>query len=105
EMFYDLPFYAHLESPPIVASDWQDPAVQTHDNWRKELADAARFDPGRGDELLRPLDGLAELACDTHAVWVVTRPANEARVPAVPGLAKVYGDGDIVLLRAPGRAC
>jgi hypothetical protein len=105
EMFYDLPFYARLNTPPIVASDWADPAVPTRDNWRKELYDAARFDPARGRTLLHPLDRIGELACHTHAVWFVARPGNEARVTGVPGLAKVYGDRDVVLLRAPPRVC
>src|SRR5438105_1792494 len=47
QMFYDLPFYAGLREPVIVASDWANPEVPLRDNWRKELYDAARFDPSR----------------------------------------------------------
>ena len=104
-MFYDVPFYAGLTQPPLVASDWADPDVPKRDNWRKELYDAARFDPARGKELLRPLDRLAELACHSHAVWFFVKPGGEARLSAVPGIVKVYADRDVLLWRSPARVC
>jgi hypothetical protein len=48
EPFFDVPFYARMTEPPIVLADWDDPQIPTHDNWRKELHDAARFDPAAG---------------------------------------------------------
>jgi hypothetical protein len=59
----------------------------------------------RGRALLRPLDGLRELACHEHAVWFFARPGNVPDVPAVPGLAQVYVDRDVVLLRVPAHVC
>ena len=105
EMFYDLPFYAGLTQPPVVAAHWADPALPTMDNWRKELADAARFDPARGRQLLWPLDRLAELTCAVPAVWFVLRPGGMARLSGVPGAVSVYADRDVQLVRAPGQRC
>jgi 4-amino-4-deoxy-L-arabinose transferase-like glycosyltransferase len=105
QMFYDVPFYAGLAQPPLVASDWADPDVPLRDNWRKELFDAARFDPVRGKELLRPLDRVAELACHPHATWFFVRPDNVARLATIAGLEKRHADRDVVLLRSPPKMC
>jgi 4-amino-4-deoxy-L-arabinose transferase-like glycosyltransferase len=105
EMFYDLPFYARLTRPVVVASDWASPELPLRDNWRKELYDAARFDPARAATLLWPIGRIGELGCHAHAVWWVMRPGGEARLPAVPGLARVHADRDVVLLRSPPRRC
>jgi 4-amino-4-deoxy-L-arabinose transferase-like glycosyltransferase len=105
EMFYDLPFYAGLRQPPIVASNWSDPEVPLRDNWRKELFDAARFDPVRGRELLIPIDRLNDLTCGDVAVWFVLKAASLPRMAQVPGAVGVAVKGDVQLMRAPGRAC
>ena len=105
EMFYDLPFYTGLDKPAIVASDWASPEVSRRDNWRKELYDAARFDPARARELLWPMARLAELDCHTQAVWFVLSPADVPRVAAMPALTRVYADRNVVLMRSPGRRC
>src|SRR5256714_3301440 len=104
-MYYDGPFYAALEQPPLVASDWADPDVPLRDNWRKELFDAARFDPQRGKEVLRPLDRVAELACHPQAVWFFVRPGNEARLAGIKDIAKVHADRDVILMRSPPKNC
>ena len=109
EMFYDLPFYAGLKQPAIVASDWADPALPKRDNWRKELFDAARFDPARGRELLWPIDRLNELTCHAGATWFVLKPATRPRMALVPTAVEmsysVYPDRDALLMRALARAC
>jgi len=104
-MFYDLPFYAGLTQPPIVASDWADPLLPQHDNWRKELYDAGRFDIERARELLWPIERLAELTCHSHAVWFVLKPSDAARVAALPGATTVHVDADALLVHASGRRC
>ena len=104
-MFYDLPFYAGLTQPVIVASDWADPELPQRDNWRKELYDAARFDPATGRQVLRPLDRVAELACHPQAVWFFVRPGNEQPLSAVPDIAQIYADRDVLLMRSPPKAC
>jgi Dolichyl-phosphate-mannose-protein mannosyltransferase len=105
EMFYDLPFYAGLKQPPVVASDWADPKVPLRDNWRKELFDAARFDPARGRELLWPLDQLNELTCGEAAVWFVLKDTSMPQMAQVTSAVGVLTPSDVRLMRAPGRAC
>ena len=105
EMFYDLPFYAGMKQPPLVASDWADPKLPLRDNWRKELFDAARFDPARGRELLWPIARLNELTCGAGAAWFVLKEANVSGLASVPTATSVVSTGEIRLMRAPGRAC
>ncbi|MEP7056508.1 MAG: glycosyltransferase family 39 protein [Caldimonas sp.] len=106
EDFYDLPFYARLARPALVASDWSDPEIQHRDNWRRELFDAARFDPAKGREVLWPIARLGQLACGSHAVWFVVKPGAGATLPArIPGTARAYADAHTELWRAPPRPC
>ena len=105
EYFYDLPFYARLKQPVIIASHWEDPQLPQRDNWRKELFDAARFDPVRGQALLRPLNQLDTLLCGTGAVWFLVRPAQAQGVSGLAGITRVLATEGIELWRAPARAC
>lgn len=105
EVFFDLPFYLDWHGDIIVASDWSRPDIALRDNWRKELADAARFDPVRARQVLWPLSRLGELGCHSQAVWFVARPNGVARLAALPGVAGVHADRDVVVMRAPARAC
>jgi hypothetical protein len=105
ENFYDVPFYARLARPVVIASDWSDPDVPKRDNWRKELFDATRFDPLRARELLWPIGRLAELSCGVPAVWFVIPAGRDAAVQGVPGSARVYADARTQLWRAAGRTC
>ena len=103
--FYDVPFYARLKRPVSIASHWNDPELPKRDNWRKELFDAARFDPALGRELLQPLDQLERLACGASAVWFIVTAADAARVSGLPGATRAFADARAELWRAPGRAC
>ena len=105
EYFYDLPFYADLKQPVLIASDWDDPMLPKRDNWRKELFDAARFDPSLGKEVLRPLARLDQLACGPGTTWFVAAPAQAPRLAALAGLQRVYADRNSELWRAPARSC
>lgn len=69
--FYDVPFYAQLKTPAIVLSTWDDPTIPLHDNWRKEIADAARFDPSAAAKILWTLDRAKELRCGPGNTWLV----------------------------------
>jgi hypothetical protein len=66
---FDVPFYAKLQHPVIVASNWADPELPRQDNWRKELFDAARFDPAQGHKLLQPLTAMNQIADDRYELW------------------------------------
>jgi hypothetical protein len=104
EYLYDVPFYARLREPVLIASDWADPELPKHDNWRKELFDAGRFDPALAERVLWPIARLDELSCG-HAVWFVVSPGKASRVQRVPGIEKVYADANTELWRAAARAC
>lgn len=43
EYRYDLPFYLRDASPVLVVANWDSAEVQRHDNWRREVGDAAGF--------------------------------------------------------------
>ncbi len=105
QYFYDLPFYARLKRPVIIASDWADPALPTRDNWRKELFDATRFAPALGREVLRPLNALDSLLCGTGAVWFVVDPKQVQRVAGLAGITRVFANPNTELWRAPAHAC
>ena len=102
--FNDLAFDAELPSV-LVASDWADPEIPKRDNWRKELADGARFDPLRGREVLWPIAELARLTCRGQTLWLVARPDLQPLLAAVPGAAQVQAGRTSLLWRAPPRDC
>jgi 4-amino-4-deoxy-L-arabinose transferase-like glycosyltransferase len=104
DYLYDVPFHARLIEPIAIASDWADPDVPRRDNWRKELFDAARFEPARARRVLWPIARLDDLACGTHAVWFVVRAGHAARARTVPGATPVWADAQAELWRAPGRS-
>mgnify|MGYP002075699001 FL=1 len=97
--YFDLPFYARLADAPIVLADWDDPAIAVRDDWRKELRDAARFEPGTGARvLLRPQD-LAASRCALQASWFVA-PAEWVPPEAAGPMERVAADRHTVLWRA-----
>lgn len=103
--FQDLQFDARLPEPPLVASRWDDPQATGRDNWRKELADTARFEPARAAELLLPLDRLPGLVCRGRRVWLVGTAEQAAHVATVPGAQPVFSGRHARLWRAEPRAC
>jgi hypothetical protein len=104
--FFELPFYARLVDAPLVLADWDGPDIDRHDDWRKELRDAARFDPAAGRRvLLRPAD-LADAPCAQGAAWFAA--PTEWRPPAsLGGLERVAVDTRAALWHLPAarRAC
>jgi len=105
QAFYDVSFYAALAEPPVIASDWADPRLPSQDNWRKELADAGRFDPELARRVLQPLTSLPRLACGQGTVWFVVADAKSAALQGVPGATPVFERGGTQLWRAPMPAC
>jgi len=105
EYYYDVPFYARLAKPVVIASRWDDPELPTRDNWRKEVFDAARFAPALGKQLLKPPDKLDALTCGTGTVWFIAPPAEAARVSALPGAERTFSDQRADLWRVPAHAC
>ncbi|MDO9357081.1 MAG: phospholipid carrier-dependent glycosyltransferase, partial [Solirubrobacteraceae bacterium] len=85
EFAYDVPFYARLGSPVTIVDDWNDPALAQRDNWRKEMADAARFDPALGRQLLRLPSEMDRLACGRGATWFIVPSDRAAAIAALSG--------------------
>lgn len=103
--FYDVPFYARLRTPAIVASRWDDPAIAQRDNWQKELHDAAGFaSAATAQRQLWPVQRLAELPCADGAIWFVLHPGDSHQVAAIPGAVLVRKGANGDLWRAPERA-
>lgn len=76
EYFYDVPFYARLTEPVLVVDDWQSPAADQRDNWKKELVDASRFsDNGSLVDEKR----LVKTLCTAPVSWIVTSATAAAR--------------------------
>lgn len=69
DYYFAVGFYARLQEPVGVVSDWSPAAVQSRDNWRKELGDAAQFLPGQR-VLLSP-QALDALPCEGRRLWVM----------------------------------
>ncbi|MGJ7497525.1 ArnT family glycosyltransferase [Variovorax sp. RT4R15] len=73
--YYEIPFYWGLNKPVMVSGDWTPALVEAHDNWRKELYDAAQFEPGHGAERLVDTAALPGVLCRPRATWLIG-PSN-----------------------------
>jgi Dolichyl-phosphate-mannose-protein mannosyltransferase len=78
---FDLPLYARMHEPIGVVDDWSSPDVRRHDNWRRELAEAARFDPDLAATRLIDRRSLPERLCRSPVTWVVGAAGSEATLP------------------------
>ena len=96
---FDLPFYARLAEPVKVLSRWDDPQIRRHDNWKKELSDAATFAPQRAAALLIPASGLDTVPCGAGATWIVGEPGAAQKYPALARARKIASTGEEVLWR------
>jgi len=105
EALNDAVFEARLAQPALVASDWADPELPRRDNWRKELADAARFDPATAARVLLPIAQLPQLVCRGQRVWLLEPNRDAPRAALVPGAQLVLKGRHSTLWRAEPRAC
>jgi 4-amino-4-deoxy-L-arabinose transferase-like glycosyltransferase len=91
---FSLPFYLEHPPPLRVVENWRDSRVMQKDSWRRELYEAAAFDPDRGKALLlAPEDMPVFLACATRPVWLIVASAGEAKLPKI-GLERVAQVGN-----------
>ena len=91
---FSLPFYLGHPPPLRVVENWRDSRVMLKDSWRRELYEAAAFDPDRGKALLlAPEDMPHFLACATRPVWLIVASASEAKLPKI-GLEPVAQVGN-----------
>ena len=99
---YDLPMLAGRDDALVVIDDWNAPAARARDDWRKELADAARFASAeRAARLVSAADIGARL-CGSDAAWIVT---GKDKAPAwLAGLTPVQTNARARLWRLDGTA-
>lgn len=69
EYRFAIPFEARLREPMVVVADWSPQTVNKRDNWRKELADAAAFQPKQA--WLISSEQLPSRMCASHTVWLI----------------------------------
>ncbi len=69
---FDLAQYLQAPKPAWVVDDWNNPDIPKRDNWRKELFDAAKFDPLTGEKVLVSQATFMARACatDNARFWV-----------------------------------
>ena len=92
---FSLPFYLQRPPPLRIVEDWGESWVTHKDTWRRELAEAAEFDPERGKRLLlRPAGLLVLLTCSTRTVWLIVPRASAEGLPRLPGLQRIARVGD-----------
>jgi len=103
QYFYELPFYWRLPAPVVVAADWRPEVAQASDNWRKELADAARFDPEAAARLLQPVEAQPALLCGGGRTWVIGPSNAQLLAPWVLGMELVTFNAHIAVWRHDGR--
>jgi hypothetical protein len=99
---YDLPFYLRAVNNSWVVSDWQDPEFSTKDNWRKELYDAARFDPLKQQEVLLLPGDLASRLCSwtgSGVLWIWGKTAQADPYPFLPDGAIAFSERKKVVWR------
>ena len=99
---FDLALYARALRPAWVVDDWLNPEVPVRDNWRKELYDAAQFDPETGGQvLLSPAEFNARLcqAAEGSRYWVWGTAADNQVYAPLQGLAPVVSSVKYVMWR------
>ncbi len=105
EYFFDVPLHARLTEPVAVVSNWHDPAIAKRDNWRRELSEAAQFDPSRAATLLVDARQGFALRCGTAPLWVVVKRHDEAQVAALADAVRVTTSNGASLWRLAPQAC
>ncbi len=86
---YDLVYQLQVRRPLVLVADWADPAIARHDDWRKELADAARFAPGRAVEVLHTRVTARARWCTRAVNWVIADLGGAAQEPELKDLPPV----------------
>ena len=103
---FSLPFYLKRAPPLHVVEEWADSRVLQRDTWRRELYEAAAFDPVHGKALLLDPGAMHSLlSCATHPVWLIVASASEDRLPHMVGLERLAQVGkDSIWRKAPSAA-
>ncbi len=104
EYFFDIPLHARIAEPVPVIDNWQDPAIATRDNWRRELTEAAPFAPTLAATLLVDAEHGYALRCGAP-LWVLVKGGDEAPVAALPGATRIEVSNRVALWRVPAAPC
>jgi hypothetical protein len=87
---FDLGFYTQAREPAWIVDDWRNPDIPKRDNWRKELYDAAQFDPATGKRVLIDDQDLRLRMCeaaDGARFWIWGQKEDGGRYPVLNGVA------------------
>jgi 4-amino-4-deoxy-L-arabinose transferase-like glycosyltransferase len=103
DYFFDVPIYARLQSPVLVAEDWQSPEVDRHDNWIKELRDAQRFASADAAKVLVTPAQVPSIICSAGVTWVMGHASMTSRFLALAQAEQIGKSGEVVLWRVPAR--
>jgi 4-amino-4-deoxy-L-arabinose transferase-like glycosyltransferase len=102
---FSLPFYLRHRSPIRVVEDWDEPRFLQKDSWRRELHEAAKFDPARAQIVLLKPQGFANLlACSRQTAWVFAAKMDAQRHPELANLPPIAARGDYAAWRRPPRS-
>ncbi len=85
---FDLALYAKAPNPTWVVDDWLNPEVPVRDNWRKELYDAAKFEPQVGKQVLISAEEFQARLCaapDGARYWVWGTRSDAGSYAALAG--------------------
>ena len=102
EYRYDVPFYLRDTSPVLVVSNWDPAEIQQHDNWRKEMADAAGFAPEAAAGRLFGDASFRSALCDGRIHWVMAKLDRAKRYPFLNAAQPVATDRDSALWHIDG---
>ncbi len=87
---FDAGLYARLQAPIRVVERWDEEAfVRSRDNWRKELADARRFNRELGEQTLITPDRLVESLCAQPRSWIIGFTQADANYSALAAAERV----------------
>jgi hypothetical protein len=87
---FDAGLYARLQAPIRVVERWNDEAfVRSRDNWRKELADARRFNPDLAEQTLITPERLLASLCAQPRSWVIGFAQADANHQALAASERV----------------
>jgi 4-amino-4-deoxy-L-arabinose transferase-like glycosyltransferase len=90
---YDVPMLSGIQDAWVVIDDWQNTDIARGDDWRKELADAARFAAPERAARLVSRDDLPVRLCGVRGAWVVAplkpRPPWLGESPPTVGNARL----------------
>lgn len=98
--YYDLPLYAHLESPARVVGLWSGEAVRAHDNWQRELVDARDFasDSNSARNLIE-VDEFHQQLCAAPRAWILASEKEAQSDPWLSQLKTTLKQNQTALLR------